>query len=237
MIYLNEVVETLFALGSDRALTVAEVVDKISEKFNTNLPTEQANSIVRKYRSSGSGLESAAQELLSLCDKGSKCSSKGGCKDDCGSGCRLEINHENRLALEAQYKDKFGDYNTEMVDIAITLVESFGYASSDLNLDNADIEDTPDCSGYGLYIKEHGKIYRLGYMEDLRSSAVESIAEYICQNPDEVARYGVQGVNDMDLESLLFNACYSEFDLAELNKDETVFLIRYESIVALNEES
>lgn len=236
MIYLNEVVETLFALGSDRALTVAEIVDKISEKFNTNLPTEQANSIVRKYRSSGSGLETAAQELLSLCDKGSKCSSKGGCKDDCGNGCKLEINHENRAALEAQYKDKFNSYTAEMIDIAITLVESFGYLSFDLNLDDADVEDTFDC-GYGLYIKEHGKVYRLGYMEDLRGSAIESIAEYICQCPDEVARYGVQGVDDMDLETLLHNACYSEFDLAELNKDETMFLLRYESDMSLNDES
>lgn len=227
MIVLQDMVEALYSISSDRALSSQEVANRLAEKFNTSFP-EEAESLIRKYKTSGTGLETTAEALIKCSGGKRTCTSHCNDCDESGHSCCIEINHENRQALEQKYQDQFGTYTQDMIDIAITMVESIGYASCDINLDKAEVRDTGWCNG-GLYLPDHDKLYMVRLMDDLRESAVESMVDYMYQCPVEAAMHGLTGVSEMSVDELLSQAGVYDYEQIEVNKDETLVLIRFEN--------
>lgn len=168
---------------ASRTRTTKECVEGI--KLRTGLVGDFDDTI-RRYRQSGSGLEKATLELISLSDN----------KD---SIYTVSTNtHAQQNNLYDSYLTLFRDKNfaePETASKLVTLLKKKGL-DFDINL----VEEVRDCEYRCLEgIQIGDSCYFLDSVEDMKDSAVESVAESISRSAWDMARDEVENMDTLEL--------------------------------------
>lgn len=184
----EELAVIIFEECSSKTRSTKECVEAI--KLRTGL-TGDIDDTIRRYRQSGSGLEKAAQEVISTI---------GGSTSDWGYDTSVEecqvIACNNSYDTYVTLFTQKSFQEPEGAAKICTILEKKGIAFDVHTVE----EHTEDNYRYLTGIKVGESCYYLDSIENMRESAIENRAEAISQNAWDIA---TDEVNDMDTEYLL----------------------------------
>lgn len=189
---VEQIAVTLFDLCSDKSLSATEIATKLAAMVDgSNL--EATLAAVKQYRNTGVGLEDTAKIILNPV-----------------------IVPQVKTATE-----ELGELDlTDLNSIRDSMVTNFKWDAQDLTDDKVTIRETHSGMA-GLWVRAQNKLYYTVNYNMAHELAVESLCEYICQNPYEVVMYGVTCINQLGCDELLSQAGY-DMDIASVEGFEAM---------------